>query len=398
MIPTLHPLADVARRYRQMSYGQEAEMTTEEARQYRAPAGTKLWWEVNNHASALYLTGHTNEALIVVKSALAMKRAVPTLVNITVILETMGRFTEALPYAEEACRIDPSDDRASALLAESYLRMGRMAEGWPLYVKNRASMDWCQHFVPEWLGPHQSLKGKRILIIEGGGYGDNIYFLRWLATLRWWGAHIHYVCQPSFAPLARRLGYHAIENWQGNADIHWREYDYYCPLLSLAAKLGVTLENYRWTGPYIPGHKRACKGLVGLCWRAGEGKSPRKQRSLNDVQLKWMIDSLPERYQWVNLTHAHHRHEMLEPHLDNWLDTAREVGKLELLISADTGVAHLGGAMGINTIVMLPGAGAWQYPLGHEYHPLYPSMRITRSKDEGLEGAVAAAVHTLRHL
>jgi len=92
MIPTLHPLADVARRYRQMSYGQEAEMTTEEARQYRAPAGTKLWWEVNNHASALYLTGHTNEALIVVKSALAMKRAVPTLVNITVILETMGRF------------------------------------------------------------------------------------------------------------------------------------------------------------------------------------------------------------------------------------------------------------------------------------------------------------------
>ena len=390
MIPiTVHPFAD--KRFRSTRWGEEAEMRTVEAEEILAGPMPSSWQELSNRASALYLSELTEQALEVAYKALAQERTVPTLVNMAVILETLGRFEEALDYAREAAIIDPGDNRAAALYGESLLRMGRFAEGWPLYATERGSHGWLSPYVREWQGAHQDLQGKRILVIEGGGYGDNIYFLRWLNVLRKWGAIIEYVCQPSFAPLVRECGYTAIENWAGNVDLD-DSYDYFTSVLSLAWKLGVTLENYRWTGPYIPGRhwwKRSGAPRVGLCWRAGEGRSPRKQRSLSDPQLRLVAYALPQNFQWVNLSfNPNTPVEMIWPDIKNWLDTADTLATLDLLVSVDTGVAHLGGAMGVPTLVMLPGAAAWQYPLGHEYHPLYPSMRIFRNAGEGLDQAV----------
>jgi len=393
MIPTLHPLADAARRYRKTPDGLEAEMTPKEALACAhgpQPARESLWWEVNNYASAMYLTHRTFEAFQYVTCALAMKRAVPTLVNMAVILEAFGKFERALDYTQEAARIDPSDDRATALLAEALLRMGRFAEGWPLYIKNRASMDWCKMFLPEWEGAHQDINGKRILVIEGGGYGDNLYFLRWLHTLRRWGADVHYVCQPSFAPLVRRQGFRAIENWHGNADIRWERYDYFCPLLGLGHKLGVTIENYKWQGPYVRATRRRATRptrRIGLCWLAGESTSQRKQRSLHNEQVERIVLALPSTHRWVNLTYGFPHPECENPPLDNWLVTADLMSQLDLVVTVDTGVAHLAGAMNIPCWTILPGASAWHYPLHHDYHPLYPSMRLFRNPTEGMEDA-----------
>jgi len=392
IIPTLHPLADLARRYRETDYGLEAEMTTEEAREIKDGV---LWWEVNNKASALYLQGRSYEALGVVKQALKMKRAVPTLVNMSVILESIGRFGEAIGYAKEACEIDAKDDRASALYAEALLRMERYAEGWPLYVKNRASMDWVKHWLPEWTD--QGLQGKKVIVIEGGGFGDNIYFFRNLDLLRARGAEVTLICQPSFVSLVEAQGYRAIANWQGNIDIDWRDYDYYTPLLALGAKLGM-----KWNGPYIKADNFSWeffrKKRIGLCWRAGEGKSPRKQRSMTDEQVWDVVNSLPKSYKWVNLTKGQPPLKAESVNMETWLDTAKVIANLELVISVDTGVAHLAGAMGKPVWVCLPGLGAWQYPLGHEYHPLYPSMKIFRNSSEGMQEAVDLVVEELEAL
>src|SRR5262249_46965513 len=149
----------------------------------------------------------------VVKQALKMRRAVPTLVNISVILESLGRFGEAIGYAKEACEINAKDDRASALYAEALLRMEHYEEGWPLYVKNRASMDWVKNWLPEWTD--QELQGKKVIAIEGGGFGDNIYFFRNLDLLRERGAEVTLICQPSIVSLVEAQGYRALANWQG---------------------------------------------------------------------------------------------------------------------------------------------------------------------------------------
>jgi tetratricopeptide (TPR) repeat protein len=392
--PTLHPMAELARRYRQTEHGLEAQMTPEEAIAIGGQPGM-LWWEVSNHASALFLQGYTADALEVAKRALKMKRAVNTLVNMAVILETMGRFEEALEYEEQACGLVPLDDRATALYGEALLRMGRFAAGWPLYVKNRASMDWCKMFIPEWEGPHQDLRRKKIIVIEGGGYGDNIYFLRWMAALQQWGAEVTYLCQPSIAPLARYLGYQVIENWQGNVDICWTDYHYFVPLLSLGHKFGVTIENYKWNGPYVWVRHQRRRMTVGFCWKAGEAKSPRKQRSLTNEQRERITKALPKGYKWVNLSHGHTDDQMVSVKMDNWLDTAKAIAGLSAVVTVDTGVAHLAGAMGITCWTILPGAAAWQYPLGHDRHPLYPSMRIFRNPREGMEEAVDYVVAEL---
>ena len=239
MIPiTVHPLAD--QRFRRTRWGDQAEMRTVEASELlRGPDPTD-WDGLSNRASALYLSNMTGEALTVAHKALSRARNVATLVNMAVILESLGRFDEALPYAYEATIVDPDDNRALALYGESLLRLGEFREGWPLYAAERASHGWLSPYISEWPGPHQSLSGKRILVVEGGGYGDNLYFLRWLGVLARAGARIDYLCQPSFAPLVRACGYDAIENWAGNVDIDDRSYDYFTSVLALGHKHGVT--------------------------------------------------------------------------------------------------------------------------------------------------------------
>lgn len=402
MIPTLHPLAASIKRWRSTPDGEEAEMSKEEAAQNASssPTHQSLWWEVRNYSSAMYMTDRIPEALKFAERALAMKRTISTLHNMAIILDVYGRYDEALDYALEAARMDPLDDRATSCASEFLLRAGHFAEGWPLYRRNRAAMDWAKLFIPEWEGPHQDIKGKRILIFEGGGYGDNFYFMRWLDTLRHWGADIHYVCNPNLASLARRQGFHAIENWHGNADIHWEQYSYFCPLLSLAGKLGVTLTNYKWRGPYIKAQRRLPwpTHRIGICRRAGEATSQRKWRSLHDRQADRILFSLPKKYHWVNLTAACPIENIENPQLDNWLTTANIMSQLDLVVTVDTGVAHLAGAMGIPCLVMLPGQSAWHYPLGYDCHPLYPSMRIFRNRGEGLDSAVKDVADSLKIL
>jgi ADP-heptose:LPS heptosyltransferase len=112
-----------------------------------------------------------------------------------------------------------------------------------------------------------------------------------------------------------------------------------------------------------------------------------------------IINALPKSHTWVNMVH-NTPHEAIKgiPLNGDWLHTANVMSTLDLLVTVDTGVAHLAGAMGIPTWVILPGAAAWQYPLGHDIHPFYPFMRIFRNEDEGLDNAVQQVVEALETL
>src|SRR5882724_1342955 len=354
--------------------------------------------ELSNLASDLYIEGHTQRALLIAEKALKIARTVPTLINLSVILEALERFDEALPYAAEANRLNPKDDRAAGLYGEALLRKGDMARGWPLYLQNRNTRSQMKDFIPEWEGPHQFLEGKRLLVIEGEGYGDQFYFLRWLATLKGWGAKVSYICQPTLAPLIKQMGFHALENWGGNVDFRWDDYDYHTSILTLPWKLGVTFENYKWAGPYIkvkkrPWWKRDKSNFlrVGICPLAGEGMSPRRTRSMHASQLQVMLNSLDPCHEWVNLHPSYILPFTVDhPPLNNWLDTAKAISTCDFIVSVDTGVAHLGAAMGILTYVILPGASAWQYSIHREDHPFYPSMKMFRNNGDGMDNSVKA--------
>jgi hypothetical protein len=260
-------------------------------------------------------------------------------------------------------------------------------------------------FIPEWTG--QDLHDKRVLVIEGEGYGDNFYFMRWLGTLRGLGAKVDYVCQPSLAPLVEHIGFHALENWGGNVDFKFTDYDYHTSILALPHKLGVTFENYNIIGPYIVSDEfqriassiRSKTKRVGICALAGEGMSPTKCRSMHASQLQHVLNSMDRKHQWVNLNYKHELpKECDNPVIENWLDTAKAITTCDMVVSVDTGVAHLSGAMGVPTWVVLPGNSAWQYPIHRDDHPFYPTMRMFRNYGKGMENAVEAVSDHLSRL
>lgn len=390
MLPTLNPFLD--RRVKQTLFGLEREMSREEALAVLEGPKPSEWWEFSNVASALWLKGDTKRALDVAFQAYTMQPAVSTSINLAVILNSLARYKEGLEYSRVAYECDRTDDRAAQCYGEGLLQHGRFVEGWPLYVRGRTDLDWLRQIIPEWEG--QNVSGRKIVAIEYGGYGDNIYFLRHLAELRRRGAKISYICQPDFAPLVRHLGYEPILNWSGNCHLTWRDYDYFIPLSSFGLRMRWALDN-PVAAPYISmsrWHKLHFWRRIGICGRAGEGAAPRRSRTLSHSRLEKLRRSVESRFTFAGIIDI----PLLE--LKNWLQTARVLAKLDLLVTVDTGVAHLAGAMGIRTWVMLPGGAAFQYPVGFEYHPFYPSMRLFWNRGEGLDDAVESVVGALWQL
>jgi hypothetical protein len=358
--------------------------------------------EFQNISSELYNKGMFEQALPIAEKALQIARTIPTLLNMSIILEGLGRFDEALPCAAEAWHLGPGDKRAAGHYGRALLRVGDLTRGWPLYLQDVNLRSQLKDFIPEW--KDQLLAGKRILVIEGEGYGDQFYFMRWMGTLRSCGAKISYVCQPGLAPLIEHMGYHAIENWGGNADFKFHDYDYHTSILTLPYKLGVTFENWSpFKDPYINFPTRRTINdrplRVGICALAGEGMSPTKCRSMHASQLQSVLNSMDRKHQWVNLNYKHELpKECDNPVIENWLDTAKAIATCDMVVSVDTGVAHLSAAMGVPTWVVLPGNSAWQYPIHRDDHPFYPTMRMFRNYGKGMENAVEAVSDHLSRL
>jgi hypothetical protein len=360
------------------------------------PVGPETYFQ--NASSDLYNQGMSEQALPIAEKALQIARTIPTLLNLSIILESLGRFDEALPCAAEAFSLSPGDRRAAGHYGRALLRQGDLTYGWPLYLQDCNLRSQLRDFIPEWTG--QDLRDKRVLVVEGEGYGDNIYFMRWLDTLRREGAQVDYICQPSLAPLVRHMEFGAIENWGGNCDFKFTDYDFYTSVLTLPHKLGVTYENYQWTGPYVDEVMPLHYGQrVGICALAGEGMSPTKCRSMHASQLQHVLNAMDRRHKWVNLNYKHSLPpECDNPVIEDWLDTAKIIATCDLVVSVDTGVAHLSAAMGVPTWVVLPGNYAWQYPSNRDVHPFYPTMRMFRNYGKGLDNAVEAVSDNLSRL
>ena len=190
--------------------------------------------------------------------------------------------------------------------------------------------------------------------------------------------------------------------------------DYHCfvSLLALARCFEATVDGHLWWGPYLFAHpeKSSLRALplgrrvaprVGFCWKAGEHVMPRKHRSLLRTDVQRILDA-PTLHgvQWVSLVADEPPppsvREVLSPCLRDWSDTAAVIDNLDLVITVDTGVAHLAGAMGKPTWTLLPGLSSWPFLLDRCDSPLYPSMRLFRNSGEGIHGAVEAVLVALQ--
>lgn len=394
--------------------GLEAIMSRAEAFELvkRAEGKTPADWLSWKHlGTALHITGDSDGGLLCAKRAVELHRNATTLLDLAVILETFGRFEEALELSKEGNQLDPTNQFVGLLYAQGLLRQGRWTEAWPLFEHYCWGRIWeigLEEYIPQWQG--EPLKGKRILVLQGGGFGDNLMFMRWFRDLKEQGCHLTYACPDVMCPVLEGHPWidRLLPTHEGpetgelpEVDIRPAEFDFFAPIMGLAKRVGATAENLRWDGPYIKAKynrklPRNGKPLVGLCWMGAEKLDPRRHRSLNREQTTRLIEQGKQHVEWVNLQFGMEAPVPIKsPQIKNWADTAATIESLDFVVTVDTGVMHLAGAMGKPVWALIPGLSDWKFLLGRSDSPFYPSLRLFRNKSIGLQNAMESVLKAL---
>ncbi len=303
--------------------------------------------------------------------------------------QSMGMIDKAM----EACQIvlASAPDHAEAHWNRALLLLlkGEYKEGWQEYEwrwQKRAFTSPARNFKqPRWNG--ETLTGKTLLVHAEQGFGDTIQFCRFIPQLASLGAKVIFECQPPLVRLMKSLaGCTSVLPMGCNLP----RFDMHIPLLSLPMMLDNTLQSIPDKMPYLASEVdsilkwsflvRKDKGIkVGICW---SGKSyPDPGRSCPVEALKPL--AAIEGINWNSLQVGWNS-ALPFPMTDNtsrisdFTDTAALISHLDLVVTIDTAVAHLAGALGKKVFLMVPFAPDWRWMQWWDDSPWYPTMRLFR--------------------
>lgn len=286
-----------------------------------------------------------------------------------------GDFAQADAAYEAALAQRPENAPVLAAFGLSLLAQGRYAEGWPLYEARRRFQPLLidRAGIPEWQG--EDLAGKSIMIWPEQGLGDEIQMARYAPLLKARGATVVLVCSPPLGRLFfRSLGVNvaalADKAQLPTTDFHVRNF-------SLPARFGTTLQTIP-PAPYLRAPSEPQTGGVGFVWRGGADHPNDAGRSLPSPAL---LAPLADRARLVDL----------QDPVGDFLDTAARVQALDLVVTVDTAMAHLCGALGVPCWVMLSAHRTdWRWLTGRSDSPWYPSLRLFRQSTPGDWAGVVA--------
>ena len=329
-----------------------------------------------------------------------------------------GRWAEAEASFREAIRLAPDNAQAAFNLSQLVLSQGRLEEGWRLHEVryapgNRAGRPFMPNMpCPQWQG--ESLAGKSLLVWLEQGLGDEIQFSRFLADVKAAGARkVSYVCHPALARLFASLaGVDTLVPF-GDGTVDLSGHDYWCFTLSLPYGLHVRSLKEAQTFPYLHADEAARQAWqgrvpgnslrVGLAWRGNPRHHNDSERSLAAMTALAPLWSVPG-IQFVSLQRGRGEDEAryalstqpilaLGHELNDFADTAAVIEQLDLVITVDTAIAHLAGALGKPCWVMLPHHRVdWRWGASGDTTPWYPHMRLFRQAKRGDWTAVVRSV------
>lgn len=315
-----------------------------------------------------------------------------------------GDPDQGLEWFERAIATDGQFALAHFNRGMMLLKQGNYAEGWREY-------DWrwqTPQFVPfqcsqpRWEG--EDIQDRRLLVHSEQGNGDHIQFMRFLPLAAQRCKELIYVGPESLAPLVAEI--EGVAESRVPGQIPGDRFDVYCPLMSLPPCLGIELENLPAPERYlsVPDHVtvRQLTGdrKIGLCWSGSPTHKDDHRRSMTletmaqvtnipgatFYSLKMPTDenerSLLERHEIVNL----------EPELPGYARTAALVDQLDAVVTVDTAIAHVAGALGIPVHILLAHDPDWRWLHDGETSPWYPSARLHRQREPGAWEAVIESV------
>ena len=313
-------------------------------------------------------------------------------------LQDAGQLDKALDAFGQAIKADPENAEAhwgrfwvSALRGDFPKAWEDYEWRWKLRERTTPELD---DSAPLWEGG--DLSGQTFFLRAEQGYGDTIQIIRYAPILAEMGATVKVGCPPALARLLTDAP-GVSEVITGNAGrVIFNSHQ---ALFSLPRILGTTLDNIPGTVPYLTAPSQsgvelpATKGVfrIGLTWHGSGSQNP-DRRSVPFEQLLPLLEQ--ERAMFFSLQLGDASHDParadaenkladLSPLMDDFASTAALIEQLDLVITIDTAVAHLAGALGKPTWLLLSAAPDWRWMLGRSDSPWYPSMRLFRQAKLG---------------
>jgi tetratricopeptide (TPR) repeat protein len=383
---------------------------------------------LNNRGVALAALGRLEEALEdFIESAARGADNADTHTNIGVMFKSLGDHRQARYALERALALKRDDPAASFELALLHLALGEFRQGWPLYEARlrvpALALGKRDFPMPRWDG-RAPLAGKTLLVHAEQGLGDTIQFARYLPLLVGQGAGVVFEVMPQLKALVASL----------TPDLRivpWGEplppADFHCPLLSLPLAFDTQPDTIPASVPYLSSEPsrlaswasrlQGLRGLrVGIAWQGNlrvERLMWARGRSIPLSSLAPLADvagvslvSLQKGPGAEQLREAPFRDRILDlgPEFDAgpdaFLDSAAVMDHLDLVISTDTAVVHLAGALGRPVWVAIEAQPDWRWLLDRNDSPWYPSMRLFRQpvRNGGWDPVVANLVTALEAL
>ncbi len=362
----------------------------------------------NNYAFLLQNTDRTDEALACFREAITVNPGYAMgYNNIGALLHKLGRFEEAQSHYRQALALQPKYPEARFNLGLLLLALGHFSEGWCAYEARYHPLRKDRRYprpvypFPQWQG--EALTGKTILVWGEQGLGDQIQFCRYLSLLKLAGAAtVVFVCDKALTSLFSDLeGADLVVDTK--AAIPWC--DYWVFLLSLPHHYQTQLPTIPATIPYLRATTTQLQALqpllcqftdlkVGLCWKGSTVYAQDSERSpglevftpLFAISGARFFTLLPNsRHEFLDATGlvgVDMGHEV-DQYTGAFEETAALIAQLDLVITSDTSIAHLAGALGRPTWLVLPYQADWRWMYERTDSPWYPTLRLFRQTQAG---------------
>jgi len=329
-----------------------------------------------------------------------------TLATMALVLESAGRLDDARETIVRAIAASPDAIEPHVACAGIRGRDADFPAAWPelefFFLEERA---WFRKRfgLPEWNG--EELAGKRLLVVHGQGAGDLIQMARYLPGLRARAAEVTVEVPPSLAPAIGTIGGVTLA---AKDTVDRGAFDAFARAMALPRILGETgatpsgaylavpeAAAARWRERLGPGTARL---RVGLVWAGNPYHSNDHFRSLTLAAFETF--AALEGIEWISLQLGPKAFEAapaglaltrLHDEIRDFGDTAAIVAACDLILSVDTAVAHLAGALGVPVWLLVPARPEWRWPRSVEASPWYASMRLVQSGAEGWPVALERA-------
>jgi tetratricopeptide (TPR) repeat protein len=363
-----------------------------------------------DHAEAWYNRGNTLRSMGLLNSAVTSYTRAITLrpeypeayVNRGLVEQDLGQVEGAIQSYERAIALKPSHVEAHWNLSLALLVAGELPRGWDKYEwrwqRPSVNLPPDSHLRPRWTGT-ESLAGKTLLLRNEQGFGDTLQFCRYASLCQAQGARVILEVQRDLVPLMRGLAGPELVIGRGDP---LPPHDLQCPLLSLPFAFRTGLDNLPAPGRYLAAAEDKTRAWlerlsgvpaprVGVVVSGSPTHGRDRERS---IALHDLLTELDLSVNWVSLQKECRKGDMAAirsrrdvawfgDELRDFSDTAALVEAMDLIITVDTSVAHLAGALGKPVWVMLPFSPDWRWMWHGTTTPWYPSMTLYRQQAGG---------------